>query len=117
MADFELSAGRTSDPPTIPLEAGDLIMISQFRSGTWATGVMTLGELMTYLASAIELNASRITAGTLPIVRGGTGGTTDTEARTNLHAARTNGSNTFNGVQSFNGQIVAAGGVEYPVGS
>lgn len=113
MADFELSAGRTSDPPTLPLEAGDLIMISQFRSGAWATGVMTIGELMAYLASAIELNASRITDGTLPIARGGTNATTAEDALANLGAADLLDNN-FNGNQVVTGTVSASGGFDIP---
>lgn len=117
MADFELSAGRTSDPPELPLDVGDLVMISQFRSGAWKTSVISLEELIAFVAGAIEISADSITSGVLPIARGGTGGTTDAEARANLSAARTDGPNTFNDQQNFNGQIVAAGGVEYPTGS
>lgn len=112
MADFPLSAGRATNPPSLPLLDTDLIEISQQRAGVWSTAVITLAELVTYVQGEVQLNADRINAGTLPIVRGGTAGTTDVEARSNLGVPGLTGGNAFIGDQTVTGKVTATNGFD-----
>jgi len=113
VADFPLSTGRSTNLPSIPLLGTDLIEISQQRAGVWSTAVISLAELVEYVQGAVEINASRITAGTLPIARGGTNGTTEAEARSNLQVADLT-DNTFSGNQAVTGTVTATGGFDIP---
>lgn len=112
MADFPLSDGRTTNPPVLPLAVGDLIEISQFRAGVWNTAVITLGELVQYVQGAVEIDAARITSGTVPIGRGGTNATTEASARGNLGVPALIGNNTFTGDQAVTGVVSATGGFD-----
>jgi hypothetical protein len=109
--EFKLSEKRAAYPPQFPLVGGDLLFISQFRDEAWSTAVISLEELVEMIAETISLDASRITAGTLPIARGGTNATTDTGARTSLGAASL-GANTFTGNQAVTGIVSATGGFD-----
>lgn len=113
MADFPLSTGRSTNLPSIPLLGTDLILISQQRAGVWSTAVITISELLTFIGNEVVLNANRIQAGTLPIARGGTNGTTGAEARSNLQVADLT-DNTFSGNQAVTGTVTATGGFDIP---
>ena len=110
MADYKLSTGNA---PSLPLLPGDKIEISQLRSGVWSTAVITLEQLLTYVAGAIELDAAKITSGALPIARGGTNATTKEDARASLEVADLTGNN-FVGNQSVTGTVTATAGFDIP---
>lgn len=112
MADFPLSTGRSTNLPSIPLLGTDLIEISQQRAGVWSTAVISLAELMTFIAGNIELDAARIQGGTLPIARGGTGATTAPTARGNLDVPGLQTTNTFIGDQTVTGKVSASDGFD-----
>lgn len=112
MADFPLSTGRGTNLPIIPLLGTDLIEISQFRSGVWSTAVITISELLNFIGNEVVLNANRIQAGTLPIDRGGTNGTTKAEARSSLEVPGLSGNNAFVGDQSVTGKVSATDGFD-----
>lgn len=112
MADFKLSANQAGYPPNLPLQGDDLIFISQLRGGVWATAVISLAQLVEFVQGAVELNASQITSGTLPIANGGTNATTEAAARSNLEVPGLNGGNAFTGDQSVTGVVSATGGFD-----
>lgn len=110
MADYKLSTGSA---PQLPLLVGDKIEISQLRSGTWTTAVITIQQLMEFIADNITLDASSIDSGVLPIARGGTNASTAVAARASLEVAKLTDNN-FNGNQSVTGTVTATGGFDIP---
>lgn len=112
MADFKLSTNAAAYPPDLPLQNGDLIFLSQLRGEVWATAVVTLEQLVEFVQDSVEISASQINGGVLPIARGGTAGETEAQARTNLGVPGLVGGNTFVGDQTVTGKVSATEGFD-----
>ena len=69
---------------TATIVDADLVVFSDEGTAGDPMRVTSAAGLADYMQVEVELNASRITAGTLPLSRGGTGGTTASAARTSL---------------------------------
>lgn len=111
MADFVFSEGATTNPPSLPLEGSDLLLISQLRGGVWTSAVISLNQVIAFVAAGIQIGAGQINSGVLPIARGGTGASDKAAARGSLEVASL-GANAFTGDQTVTGRVAATGGFD-----